>query len=64
MKKKLKNYTQFFGRLSPYKKLSVEDLRRVAEELGMELAENEIEEMTKSVNLEEIIIFLLINFLG
>ncbi len=54
MKKKLKNYIRFFlGDYDLNRKLGVEDLRRVAEELGLELAENEIEEMIKSVNPEE-----------
>ena len=48
-----KLYTIFLGDYDLNKKLSVEDLRRVAEELGMDLAENEIEEMIKSVNPEE-----------
>ena len=48
-----KLYQVFLGDYDLSKKLSVEDLRRVAEELGLELAENEIEEMIKSVNPEE-----------
>ena len=48
-----KLYQVFLGDYDLSRKLSVEDLRRVAEELGLELAENEIEEMIKSVNPEE-----------
>ena len=48
-----KLYSVFLGDYDLDRKLSVEDLRRVAEELGLELAENEIEEMIKSVNPEE-----------
>ena len=48
-----KLYQVFLGDYDISRKLSVEDLRRVAEELGLELAENEIEEMIKSVNPEE-----------
>ena len=48
-----KLYQVFLGDYDLNRKLGVEDLRRVAEELGMELAENEIEEMIKSVNPEE-----------
>ena len=52
-KKKKKLYSVFLGDYDLNRKLSVDDLRRVAEELGLELAENEIEEMIKSVNPEE-----------
>ena len=48
-----KLYQVFLGDYDLNRKLSVDDLRRVAEELGLELAENEIEEMIKSVNPEE-----------
>ena len=48
-----KLYSVFLGDYDLNRKLSVDDLRRVAEELGLELAENEIEEMIKSVNPEE-----------
>ena len=48
-----KLYSVFLGDYDLNRKLGVEDLRRVAEELGLELAENEIEEMIKSVNPEE-----------
>ena len=48
-----KLYSVFSGDYDLNRKLSVDDLRRVAEELGLELAENEIEEMIKSVNPEE-----------
>ena len=48
-----KLYSVFLGDYDLNRKLSVEDLRRVAEELGLELAENEVEEMIKSVDPEE-----------
>ena len=48
-----KLYSVFLGDYDLNRKLSVDDLRRVAEELGLELAENEIEEMIKSVIPEE-----------
>ena len=48
-----KLYSVFFWFYDLNRKLYVDDLRRVAEELGLELAENEIEEMIKSVNPEE-----------
>ena len=48
-----KLYSVFLGDYDLNRKWSVDDLRRVAEELGLELAENEIEEMIKSVNPEE-----------
>ena len=48
-----KLYSVFLGDYDLNRKLSVDDLRRVAEELGLELAENEIQEMIKSVNPEE-----------
>ena len=35
------------------RKLNADDIRKVADELGLELAENEIEEMIKSVNPKE-----------
>lgn len=48
-----KLYSIFLGDYDLNRKLSVDDLRKVAEELGLELAENEIEDMIKSVNPEE-----------
>ena len=50
---KEKLYSVFLGDYDLNRKLSVDNLRRVAEELGLELAENEIEEMIKSANPEE-----------
>ena len=48
-----KLYSIFLGDYDFNRKLSVEDLKRVAEELGLDLAENEVEDMIKSVNPEE-----------
>ena len=48
-----KLYSAFLGDYDLNRKLGVEDIRKVAEELGLDLAENEIEEMIKSVNPEE-----------
>ena len=48
-----KLYSAFLGDFDLNRKLGVEDIRKVAEELGLDLAENEIEEMIKSVNPEE-----------
>ena len=47
-----KLYTLFIGDYDISKKLTIKDLRRVANELELELAENEIEEMIKSLNTE------------
>ena len=48
-----KLYAIFLGDYDLNKKLSANDLRRVAGELGLELGDNEVEEMIKSVNPEE-----------
>ena len=47
-----KLYAVFIGDYDTTKKLSISDLTRVANELGLELADNEIEEMIKSLNPE------------
>ena len=48
-----KLYYIFLGDYDINKKLSVNDFKRVAGEIGMELGDNEVEEMIKSVNPEE-----------
>ena len=47
-----KLYTVFLGDYDISKKLSINDLIRVAKELELELAEDEIEEMIRSLNTE------------
>ena len=47
-----KLYSVFLGDYDISKKLSIKDLRRVANELELELAEDEIEEMIRSLNPE------------
>ena len=47
-----KLYSVFLGDYDTTKKLTINDLNRVANELGLELAEDEIEEMIKSLNPE------------
>ena len=47
-----KLYSVFLGDYDITKKLSIKDLARVANELELELAEDEIEEMIRSLNPE------------
>ena len=48
-----KLFSVFLGDYDMDRKLNADDIRKVADELGLELAENEIEEMIKSVNPKE-----------
>ena len=48
-----KLFSVFLGDYDFNRKLNADDIKKVADELGLEMAENEIEEMIKSVNPKE-----------